>query len=278
MRTDDNSLRMTMHTTALLLALSLTPQSADTTLAWRALHDPRFRWNSRQTEHLVVHAKVGTPLARSLVALGKPAERAVERDLRMLGERYSGQRMDVFFVGSREEMRPFSGGEAPGGWSTPRGTVFLVASDSAAAPLRHELMHSLSRRRWGASAELWVSEGLGVLASDCRGYDPDDIAKALDTVGKLRTFEEMRANFVVKGAVGVEYYMQAASMVSYIQRRFGLARLRQFWRDGGLSHAEQSLGLGVGALERDWRASLATRRASMPWSVFLSAVVAHGCE
>jgi hypothetical protein len=267
-----------MHTIAVLLALSLQAHAADTTLAWRALNDPRFHWSSRQTEHLVVHAQVRTPLARSLGALGESAERAVERDLRMLGERNSGQRMDVFFLGSREEMRPFSGGEAPGGWSTPKGTVFLVANDSVAAPLRHELMHSLSRRLWGAAAELWMSEGLGVLASGCHGYDPDDVAKALDSAGKLRTFEEMRTNFIVKGAVGAEYYMQAASMMSYIRQRFGLARLRQFWQHGGLSHAEQSLGVGVAALERDWRASLATRRASMPWSGFLAAIVAHGCE
>jgi hypothetical protein len=267
-----------MNAITVLLTFSLTTETADTTLAWRALHDPAFHWSSRQTEHLVVHAKAGTPLARSLGALGKSAERAIERDLRMLGERYSGERMDVFFLGSREEMRPFSGGAAPAGWSTPRGTVFLVASDSTAPPLRHELMHSLSRRLWGASAELWVSEGLGVLASGCRDYDLDDIAKSLDDASKLKTFEEMRTNFIVKGAEGAEYYMQGASMVSYIRRRFGLARLRQFWHSGGLSHAQQSLGVGVAALEHDWRKSLATRTAAISWSGFLATVLAHGCE
>jgi hypothetical protein len=209
----------------------------------------------------------------------KPVEQAIATNLRWLDASYSGRRLVLFFVGSREEMRPLTG-TAAGGWTvTAEGTAFLVANDTVRPALRHELMHLLSWRIWGIPGGVWLSEGVATAASGgCRGYTFDDLAAALDRASRLASFEELRHRFTYAGEGGAEHYVEAASVVTYIDRVYGRKRLREFWASGGLGGVERSLGVDVTTLEMRWRTEIANHIAPPSWARIWSDIRVHGCE
>jgi hypothetical protein len=258
----------------LLLMLSL---ARDSTAASRALHDPKYHWITRRTEHLELHAKANSALASALRDLGEAAERAVTWDLRILGERSSGARMHLFFVASRAEMVPLVGA-GPGGHAVvAEGTAFLVANDSVHPPLRHELMHLLSWRLWGTPAGEWVSEGLATFAAGCGNHDMNDVAAALARANRLAPFSAIRHTFVFAGEAGAANYFQAASMIAFTRSTYGVDRLRTFWSTG-LAASGRSLGVEAAVLEAQWRAAIDRRTASATWQSVWREVLAHGCE
>ena len=73
----------------------------------------------------------------------------------------AGTRLHLFFVGSYDEMKTL-GYDTHGAWSIPEeGTAFFIGTKEESPALRHESMHLLSWRLWGAPSSFWISEGLG---------------------------------------------------------------------------------------------------------------------
>lgn len=244
-----------------------------------ALASPGISWKSRRTPHAVVYAATGSAAERTLPVNADRAERAIAANLAFLGVRSGAAPLRIFLVGSREEMRPFTGG-TPGGYSiTAEGTAFLVANDSVRPALRHETMHLLSWRHWGTPGGMWVSEGLATLAAGpCHGQTPDQIVAAARMAGLFAPLDTLRTGFVAAREIGVVHYMESASLVQYIDRRFGRAKLKTFWSTGGLGGIRKSLGIDAAELESGWKASLARVAPKSSWPSLWAKINARGCE
>lgn len=74
------------------------------------------------------------------------------------------------------------------------------------------------------------------------------------------------------------YYLEAASLVAYVDRAFGRDRLRALWPVGGFRDIENRLGVDAATLERRWRADIAQRTASASWPTIWRATQSKGCE
>jgi hypothetical protein len=203
---------------------------------------------------------------------------SVATNLAWLGTPMTGARLRIVLVGSRDEMRPLTS-STPGGWSeTGEGTAFFVANDSIQPALRHEIMHLLSWRLWGPPAGIWLSEGVASVAGgSCRGYGFAQVAAAMDHAGRLVPFDSVRHQFVFAGEQGAIDYLESASVVDYLDRTFGRAKLRALWTSG-LSDSPRLLGRTAPELEVAWREEIRKTRAPASWDVMWSAINAHGCE
>jgi hypothetical protein len=245
--------------------------------ARKALATPGPSWNVIRTANAELYFRAGfSAEARSRIAAA--AERAIGDNLAWLGAPRT-DRLRLFFVGSREEMRPFTG-STPGGWSvTAEGTAFFVANDSVRPALRHETMHLLSWRLWGTPAGTWMSEGLAALSvGKCLGYTVDELNAAMKAADLLVPLDDLRRRFDFNGERGVLHYLQSASLMQHIDRRFGRARLRELWSSGGLARAPEILGIDVATLERDWRSSAGANIPAATWPAIWRDMRSHGCE
>jgi hypothetical protein len=251
---------------------------AGSPVATAALDAPGATWKSRKTKHAVVYALAGTAAERRLASDADRAERAIVANLAWLGAS-GGSPLRLFLVGSREDMRRFTG-NASGGWSvTAEGTAFFVANDSVRPALRHETMHLLSWRHWGTPGGMWLSEGLATLAvGDCQGQTIEQAVAAARTAGMFAPLDTLRSAFVTAGEIGVAHYMESASLVRYIDRTYGRKKLRAFWSTGGLGGAVVSLGITPEALEERWRESLRKTSPKSSWATLWNRIKARGCE
>ena len=244
-----------------------------------ALSAPNVRWQHERTEHADLYFPEGAYTAASRARHSKAAERAIAANIRWLGVGRSGTRLHLFFVKSRSDMRQFVGGTPGGSAIEMEGTAFMVANDSVRPPLRHETMHLLAWRAWGPPASSWLREGLATAAVPaCRGFGTDEIAAVLDRSRLLLPLDTLRQNFTVAGEMGVVQYYESASLVSYIDRVYGRDRLRVLWAAGGLANVTEILGIDAQTLERNWRASIARKKAPTTWPALWSEIRAFGCE
>lgn len=249
------------------------------TLAERTLARPDARWIYRRTADANVYVLSGSAPAEMLPHLASESQRAIEANVQWLGERSSRGRVNLFFVGSRDEMRAFTGTRS-GGWSVvAEGTAFLVASDSIGPALRHEVMHLLSWRLWGTPGGVWMSEGVATAAAGgCREWTLDEIAAALYRDRQLPTISEMRRRFRTGGTRGTIHYLSAGSLVEFIDRTWGRDKVRQLWQSGGMGAAERVLGVTPLTLEQRWRSHVAEQAGEVSWGMIRRSVAALGCE
>jgi hypothetical protein len=254
------------------------PDSAPAARA--ALTASDITWKTKRTPHAVVHALAGSAAEKRLSADAALAEQAIVANLALLGARNAGRPLQLFLVGSRDQMRRFTGGQPHGGWSiTGEGTSFLVANDSVRPALRHETMHLLSWRLWGTPGGSWLSEGLATLAvGPCQGQTVEQMTAAARTAGLFVPIDTLRYAFVNARELGVVHYAEAATLVHYIDRVYGKKKLREFWSTGGFGGVEKSLGVDVETLEKNWRESLAATSPKSSWAALWRRIDAHGCE
>jgi hypothetical protein len=240
------------------------------------LTTPRTRWIGRDTPHAHLHALAGSGADARLPTLGDAVEAARAADLEWLGTSDDGPPLELLFVGTREQMRPFTGG-TPGGSAQPDERAALLVAPAAGRPaLRHELMHVLSWQRWGTPGGQWLSEGVATAAvGGCHGHSLHAIAAAIIRDGRHVPVAELRRAFVVAGDRGITYYIEAGSLAEYVRERFGRDGLRRLWATG-LRGVQASLGVDQAELERGWRARIAMV-APAPGTVY-GEVGREGCE
>lgn len=242
-----------------------------------ALEATDISWKSRRTPHAVVYALAGSAAEKRLAADAQRAERAIVANLGFLGIRSPGPRLRIFLVGSREQMRRFAGGHAYGGLSvTAEGTAFLVANDSVRPALKHETMHLLSWRHWGPPAAPWLSEGLATLAvGPCQGHSVAQLVVAAKMAGLFAPLDTLRSAFVNEREIGVVHYVEAASLVQHVDRKYGRKKLRALWSSG---RPEGALGVEAPALEKGWKESLSRIAPKSSWARIWKGIDARGCE
>jgi hypothetical protein len=245
----------------------------------RALALPGVRWVRRTTPNADLFVQAGSAAEQIIDGLPEAAEQAIAADRAWLGLPADGARVRLFFVGSREAMRPLVGW-TPGGYAAvEEGTAFFVAAPEVRPALRHEIMHLLSWRHWGTPGGLWLSEGVATRAAGgCGGLTVDEVAAVLLRERALPPLDTLRRAFDVRGRTGAAQYLAAASLVGYVEQAHGRAALRALWA-GGLRRAEAAIGTSPAALERGWRAAVARRGApALSWAELWSAIAARGCE
>lgn len=279
-----NALRGVIAATAtaagtLAYSAGVPAQAPAMSLADRTLSRPGVRWIHQRTRDADVYVLAGSASAPMLTVLATASQRAVESNLRWLGERTARGRLSLFFVGSRDEMSPFTGTRS-GGWSVvAEGTAFLVGNDSTAPAVIHEVMHLLSWRLWGTPGGMWMSEGVATAAvGSCGDWDVDEIAAALYRDRQLPTIAEMRRRFRTGGTQGSAYYISAGSLVSFIDNGWGRNRLRRLWQSGGMAAAGEILGNTTLSVEQRWRSHLASIDPPATWARMSRQIARFGCE
>ena len=269
-----------------VLAVSAAAQQATDppragSLVPRALRMPDYRWIRRTTPRAEIYIRAGSRSERIASSIPRLAEQAIDADLARLGVPFSGPPLKLFFVGSREEMRPLLGATPGGHSATDEGAAFFIGNDSIPPAMRHEIMHLLSWRLWGTPASAWLSEGLATSAAGRCGGDKhtdDDIAAILLREHRLVPLDTLWNHFIYSAEVGAQYYLQSASLIQYVDRRFGHEKLRALWPVGAYRDIRKRLGVDLATLERDWRASLAARNPKGTWTEVFAELTRRGCE
>lgn len=244
-----------------------------------ALRLPGHRWIKRVAPHADVYVLAGSRAEVLVDSIADKAERAINYDLGWLGESFKGPRLTLFIVGTRAEMTPLVGTTHGGDPVFDEHAVFMVGSDSTQPPMRHEIMHLLSWQFWGTPATAWMSEGVAMLTMPrCGATHVDPMAAELIREGKYIPLETLWHDFVSKDEPGVRNYVEGASLVQYIDRRWGRAKLKAFWPIGAYKNIQQRLGVDLPTLERDWKASLAKEKPVATWDAYFKDLTLHGCE
>lgn len=260
------------------LALPGAVRSVDESFVARALNMPGARWRVVTTPNATLRALRGSAAEAHVERFAPLVEEARRANLERLGVEKYPPKLELFFVGSRDQMKPFVGW-TPGGMAVPgESAAIFVANDSVRPALRHELMHVLSHQTWGPPENAWISEGLAMDAvGRCHGYAIDTMAAALAAEDRLVPLAGLPARFDSRGHQGVIYYTQAASVVRYVGDTFGRDKLRRFW-SSGLAGVAATLGIDLRSLERGWRRRLSAVPHPTPWATIAAEVRRNGCE
>jgi hypothetical protein len=212
-----------------------------------------FRWHTAESAHFRLHADSGSWAAERLDSLGLAAESARSAVLAALGEPVDSvePKPEIFFLDGPDDFRALVGQPA-GGWTEPRAnTVLLGASPTAAPPLRHELAHLYSHRRWGPPGADWVSEGVAVYGvGGCAGAPLHAWALAVRKAGISTPLDTLEIRFDFSKAAP---HLEAASFVDFLRDRYGQAAVRALWTDG-LAGAAEATRQSAALLETEWRA------------------------
>jgi hypothetical protein len=217
----------------------------------RIANHPGVAWRVDTTDHFVVRGIVASYAGHNLGSLAGAVERARGSVLRQLGEsdQAEGARAHVFLVRRRDDIRELVGQPA-GGWTEPDANAVLAAvHDSVPPPLRHELGHLYSHRRWGAPYAMWLSEGVAVYAvGHCADIPLHSWAAAIQRTGDATSLEMLERGFDFARAAP---HLMAGSFVAFVAEAHGIAAVRTLWREG-LTSAERATGVSAAALESAW--------------------------
>lgn len=246
----------------LLLALAGPARAAidwdepPTGLEQEALANPDFHWSLLQGERCRVHYLAGTFAARHIDALTRSADGAVAKTLAALGEERYERPVDVFYIGSREEMIALVGVRATGYADWRSSSVFLVCNPEWRTFDVHEITHVIAASLWGVPAEpvWWIREGLSVAVDGrCRDHGVDQVAAEMLRRGDLPNPRDLIEHFADQGEL--RGYLASGSLVAFLLERYGPGKVREIWQRGG-GEIEKILGTDLDALDGEWRAAL----------------------
>lgn len=244
-----------------------------------ALATPGYHWRHESTAHAEIYVLDGSRAAVIAPELPERTENAVSDALAFLGEPFAGAKLQLLIVGKDSELVPIAGGLSFGQADPTHGSAFLVGNDSMKPQLRHELTHLLSWRLWGPTDQRWMIEGVATLVSrECGGYPIGAIASELNREGKLVPLDTLWDGFSIGWEQGVIDYVEAASLIDYVDRVYGPERVRALWRAKQHQQVRDILGVDRSALEAGWRSSLARVAPSAPWSNVFQSTVTIGCR
>ena len=124
-----------------------------------------------------------------------------------------------------------------------------------------------------------MSEGVATAVNEtCNRWTIDEIAATLYRERRLPTIAMMRRRFRTGGYEGMINYLSAASLVRFVDNRYGRSKLRELWQSGGMSHVDQVLGVSALTIEKRWRDKVAAQRSSGTWTTMARTIEAEGCE
>ena len=219
-----------------------------------------YRWKAATSEHFNLNAAAGSYAADRMEELGKTAELARFLVLTRLQEaNYQGERPELFFVDSREDIAKLAGQPA-GGHTEPRANAILLGhSAEGNAPLRHELAHLYSWRSWGEPYAPWVSEGVAAFAAGgCAGQDLHTWAAVLWRDSSLMSLNELESAFDQGNAA---QHLAAGSFIQFLMDGYGQEAVKTLWARGPEA-AVNLTNYSLVELEEAWRKQIEDWAAS----------------
>ena len=214
------------------------PGSTPTGIAVGLLQTAGPGWDSASSHHFLVYAESGERPRYDIRALIDSLERAWRDGLAILESPVPDlPKITVLVTRSRHRfgptMSPTNKGMAIAAESDGE-TILLVQNDSVRLYARHEVMHALSRRAWGASQHWWVMEGIAVVADGrCLGSSSMALARDLLRAKPDLTTGEFAKSFraLVREDLASAYAL-AGSLVNFLLARGGVPLVRQAWTLG----------------------------------------------
>jgi hypothetical protein len=159
----------------------------------------------------------------------------IKHDLPMINLHEFTDTFTIRFVQSRQEMKECTGIPASGvTMLKPQMMVYLLANEKEpGAPIDHELMHMILQAEWGYPdrTSLWMNEGLAAFSqNNCNGYDDEQIYRYFDASHMLLQMDSLVNQFYQEPEMIA--YHQAAWMVEYLLRKYGVEKFRDLWQQG----------------------------------------------
>jgi hypothetical protein len=230
-----------------------TSRHQHTGLARNLLSREGYHWQTHEFEHGHVHFLPNSHAEKTKEQISQAIDSVRTAVLTIVGlpER-EDERIDVFFVDSREQMQTLIGRPMGGMVQSGEPTAVLVYNAQFAPFLLHEITHLYTHYRWGAPLNgRWISEGIAMLVSgDCQGHSIHDFVKGLHEDNRLTPWPEFVRNFDRLDELSAN--PQAASMVAFLRSKGGMTLVRDVWTSDGWSVVEQRFGAPIGQIEREW--------------------------
>jgi hypothetical protein len=184
--------------------------------------------------------------------------------------------LDVFYVQNRKDMHRFTGYGVTGFAWSGEDTVMLVYNGDWRAFERHEFTHVIATAAWGAPGrnDPALLEGLAVLVDgDCAGVPVGRVVRTMDARGLLLPLERLMSSF--RAEDDLVAYLQAGSLLAFVEGLTGTAGLRRAWSEG-MASLPRLTGMGPEALEHAWLSRLRQRWEPLPGNAW-AAIRAGGC-
>jgi hypothetical protein len=200
--------------------------------------------------------------------------------LSLLHEATLNDTVDFMFVRNWEDMRklgfPFSGYTSTDPMEgLARKTVFCVGGPRN--PLKHEVMHLVSRCRWGPSKNehlmTWLEEGLATFANpeaECDTLSFEEKYRYFLQNGKAIDAEALLLHFKEQQTPKISHN-QSAYIVCYLVDKYGIDTLRKLWV-GGMEVFQELYGMDFNSLVQHLERQLmlsSQPAVSLDWNDFI---------
>ncbi len=156
---------------------------------------------------------------------------------------------DIILARNREDMIKFVGGPISGATITitdeyiKQKTIFCIGG-LGKNPLKHEIMHLVSKSKWGGHIDnsmKWLEEGLAGYAdleAECDSYSLEEKYMFFVQSKKLIPADSLVNNFECKKIS----YNQSAYIVKFLITNYGIPKLKELWIKG-MADFEKIYGL-----------------------------------
>ena len=147
--------------------------------------------------------------------------------------------------------------------------IILVVNDSVRPYTRHEVMHDVSFKSWGAAYEggSWMSEALATFADGkCQGVPNIVVARDLLMQKPLLTIDELAKRFWDMTDIDRHgTYVLGASVIEFLWQTGGRESVRRLWQKGEWPRAASLSGSPFASnLSGRWRSYVASTAGDRP--------------
>lgn len=159
-------------------------------------------------------------------------QKAIEENLKLIGETEFNNIIDVEFLRSKKEMLKY-GGMAAQGLAFPESNVLFSLLKETGSPIKHEMMHMITMYKWGTpkTSLIWMNEGLATYSDvTCLKYSLEEIYKYFIQSNKLISLDKLSEDFFANPDMIA--YTQSAFICKYLIDHYGISKFTELWKSG----------------------------------------------
>lgn len=266
--------RTALLTLAIVGCRERSPGAASVSLAARLLADSVTRWHDTTIVGTRLHFARGSAADSQATAVAESVT-VIRRELRKrLGATSDSQTADLFFLGTRDEMRRLSQRPLAGfvQQAEPTGVFVVSRGYHYGSLLRHELTHLYTFELWGTPrAGRWLVEGVAAwMAGTCQRHTNDALAAGVLVNDAFVSLTQLAQQFE-RTAEDVAM-PEAGSAVGYLVQNEGLEAAKTLWQQS--APVGHPLGERGSAFEAAWRDEV---RRAKPAKLDVPRLMIEGC-